>query len=219
MRAVPPCLILCCLPVAIALAAEPLPVCAVSNGLTTSYDIVRGGNVIGRQTIRFTAVGPDLTVVVDMAASLHLLGVRVYNYEHHGEERWRDGTLTSLVTHTDDNGTPRRVDAEFDPQAKAWRGTHGLNPGSAPLFPTSLWNSRTLTQSRLLDRETGDVVAVQVTPAGEEQLHLAGRDVPARKFELAGIVRGRVWYDRAGCWLRALFHTRVDGSVVDIRLR
>ncbi len=218
MKAVPSCLIFFCLPVAIALAAEPLPVCPVASGQTTAYDIVRGGNVIGRQTVRFTAAGPDLTVVIDMAASLHVLGVRVYNYEHHGEERWRDGTLTSLVTHTDDNGTPRHVDAGFDPQTKAWRGTHGLNPGTAPLFPTGLWNSRTLAQSRLLDRETGEVVAVQVTPGAEEQVHLAGRDVPARRFDLAGIVSGTVWYDHAGCWLRALFHTRVDGSVVDIRL-
>ncbi len=218
MRVVPLCLAFCCLPVAIALAADPLPVCPVANGQATAYDIVRGANVIGRQTVRFTAAGQDLTVVIDMQASLHALGVRVYNYEHHGEEHWHAGALVSLVAHTDDDGTPRRVDAVRDSQTDLWRGTHGLNPGTAPLIPTSLWNARTLTQSRLLDRETGDVVAVQVTPGGEENLHLSGRDIPARKFELAGIVRGTVWYDHAGCWLRALFHTRVDGSMIDIHL-
>ncbi len=48
-------------------------------------------------------------------------------------------------------------------------------------------------------------------------LRLGTRSVPAQKFDLAGLVSGSVWYDANGCWVRALFHTRVDGSLVEVR--
>ena len=199
-------------------AADPLPVCQVHNGQVVSYDIVRGGNVIGQQTVRYAVSGPDMTVTIDMHASLHVLGMSVYNYQHHGEERWQGGQMVALVTKTNDDGTPRHVDATRDAQT-GWHGVSGIAPGMAPLLATSLWNSQTVTQTRLLDRETGQVVAVRVTPAGSETLALAGRQVPARKYDFAGLVSGSAWYDANGCWVRALFHTRVDGSLVDIRAR
>jgi hypothetical protein len=50
-------------------------------------------------------------------------------------------------------------------------------------------------------------------------LHLGGRDIPAERFDMSGQVKGSVWYDRAGCWLRALFNTRVDGSQIEVVLK
>ena len=198
--------------------AAPLPTCPVQSGETVSYDIVRGGNVIGRQTVQYTVSGSDLTVDITVAASLHALGIRVYNYEHHGTEHWHDGQMVSLVARTNDNGTPRQVNAIRDPTT-GWQGTHGLAPGMAPLLATSLWNSETVAQTRLLDRETGEIVAVHGTPAGDEVLKLGTREVTAHRFNLAGVVSGSVWYDAAGCWVQALFHTRVDGSQIEVRAR
>ena len=198
--------------------ADPLPLCPVRSGQQVDYDIVRGGNVIGRQTVRYAVSGADMTVTIDMQAALHVLGVRVYNYQHHGEERWHDGQMVALTTKTNDDGTPRQVDATRDPQT-GWRGVSGIAPGMTPLLATSLWNSQTVSQTRLLDRETGQVVAARVTPGPEETLSLPGRQVPTRRYDFAGLVSGSAWYDRSGCWLRALFHTRVDGSLVEVRAR
>ena len=197
-------------------AAAGLPMCPVQNGQTASYDIIRGGNVIGHQTVHYTVAGPDMTVVIDVAASLHALGIRVYNYEHHGTERWHDGQMVGLVTKTDDNGTPRQVNATRDP-ATGWHGVTGQPAGMAPLLATSLWNSQTVTATRLLDRETGEVVPVHVTQAGDEALKLGSRQATAHKFDLAGVVSGTAWYDANGCWVQALFHTRVDGSLIEVR--
>ena len=198
--------------------ADPLPVCRVVNGQTVAYDLVRGGNVIGRQTAHYALNGPDMTVTIDMEASLRAMGIRVYHYQHHGVERWHDGQMVALDAQTDDDGTPRTVHAARDP-AGTWRGVTGLAPGAAPLLATSLWNSQTVTQTRLLDRETGAVVAVRSAPAGDETLTLGGRQVPASKFDLTGLVSGSAWYDRNGCWVQALFHTRVDGSLVEVRAK
>ena len=121
-----------------ALAADLLPVCPVQNGQVAEYDLVRGGNVIGRQTVRYAVNGSDMTVTVDVQAALHALGITVYRYQHHGEERWHGGQMVALAT---------------------------------------------------------------------------------RRFDLSGPVSGSAWYDRNGCWLQALFNTRVDGSRVEVRAR
>ena len=207
---------LSCLAAAPACAAA-LPQCPVQSGQTVGYDIVRGGTVIGAQTVRYTAAGPDLTVEINVSASIRALGVKVYNYEHHGTERWHDGQMVGLVTRTDDDGTPRQVNAMRD--AAGWHGVSGAPPGPAPLLATSLWNSQTVAATRLLDRETGAVVPVHATPAGDEVLKLGSRSVTAHKYDLSGLVSGSAWYDSNGCWVQALFHTRVDGSLVEVRAK
>ena len=199
-------------------ACAALPACPVQNGQTVSYDIVRGTTVIGSQTVHYTIAGPDMTVEIAVNAAIRMMGVRVYNYEHHGTERWHDGQMVGLVTRTDDDGTPRQVNASRD-AAGVWHGVTGPAPGPAPLLSTSLWDNQTVLATRLLDRETGAIVPVRVTPAGDEVLRLGARSVPAHRFDLAGIVSGSAWYDANGCWVRALFHTRVDGSVVEVRAK
>ena len=206
------------LPLGVAARAGSLPQCPVQAGQVVSYDILRGGTVIGAQTVRYTVAGLDLTVEIAVNASIRALGLRVYNYEHHGTERWHDGQMVGLVTRTDDDGTPRAVNATRDP-AGVWHGLSGPSPGAAPLLATSLWNSQTTAATRLLDRETGAVVPVRVVAAGDEVLKLGSRSVPAHKYDLSGLVSGSAWYDSNGCWVRALFHTRVDGSLVEVRAR
>lgn len=197
--------------------AAPLPMCPIQSGQTSNFDILRGGNVIGHQTVAYQVTGPDMTVTIDVAASLRALGVRVYNYEHHGVEHWHDGQMVGLDSKTDDDGTPRQVHAFKD--AGGWHGTTGPAPGNAPLLATSLWDSQTTAATRLLDRETGAIVAVHVAPAGAESLHLGSRQVSAEKYDMTGLVSGDAWYDANGCWVQALFHTRVDGSLVEVRAR
>lgn len=199
-------------------AYAALPACPVQNGQTVSYDIVRGTTVIGSQTVHYTVAGPDMTVEIAVNAAIRVMGVRVYNYEHHGTERWHDGQMVGLVARTDDDGTPRQVNASRD-AAGVWHGVTGPAPGPAPLLTTSLWNNQTISATRLLDRETGAIVPVRVTPAGDEVLRLGARSVPAHRFDLAGLVSGSAWYDANGCWVRALFHTRVDGSLVEVRAK
>jgi hypothetical protein len=199
-------------------AAAPLPVCPVTNGKVLSYDIVRGGNVIGHETLRWAVSGPDTTVTMDTNASLHALGIRVYHYEHHGEEKWHDGQMVSLVSKTDDDGIPRHVAVSRDPSG-AWRGIVGTQPGAIPLISSTLWNDQIVQQTRILNHETGEVVPVHATSAGQQAIKLPDREVTATQYELAGPVKGTVWYDTTGCLVQAKFHTKVDGSLIEMQAR
>ena len=199
-------------------SAASLPLCPVTNGQTVNYDIMRGGDLIGHQTVHYAIAGQDLTVTIDVAAAVTMLGVRVFRYQHHGEEAWHDGQMVRLVTTTDDDGTPRHVDVTRDPQTGVWHGVVGPQPGSAPLLSTSFWNIQTVLQTRLIDRETGKIVAVHVDAPVAQTLQLGTRQLTTSKYDLAGPVKGTVWYDARGCWIQALYHTAVDGSLIEVHV-
>lgn len=199
--------------------AATLPMCPVTDGMTASYDIVRGGSVIGRHTVQFAKRGADLVVTIGVTAALYALGVRVYHYEHHGTELWRDGRMLQMDTRTVDDGDQHTVNARMDPASGIWTGLPAKVPVTGPLLASSLWNSETVRQTRFLDNETGAVNPLRVTPAGEEALTLAGKQVRASRFEMAGNTAGSVWYDGSGCWVRALFKSPLDGSMIDVRAR
>jgi hypothetical protein len=197
-------------------AAEAPPLCPVKHGQVQTYDVVRSGSVIGTQTVRFTGSGEDLDVEVEIGASVELLSISVYKYHHHAHERWVHGEFAGLDSETDDDGTPRRVAVHRDPHSGELRGVVGHPAVAGPVMPASLWNSRIVTQTRVIDRETGELVPMTARQVGEDTLQIAGREVRAERFDIDGPVKGTAWYDRAGCWLRAKFNTRVDGSEVEI---
>ena len=200
-------------------AAGSLPVCRVVNGQVAVYDIVRGGRVIGQHILHFTLSGTDLTVEVDVAVTLRALGVTVYRYQHHAQERWRAGVMVSMVSRTDDDGTVQQVNASLNLADGTWRGTGGAPPGAGPLMATSLWNSTTLSQTRLLDHETGQIVPVHASPLRPDTVTLGERQVPAFRSDLVGGTAGSVWYDENGCWVRAMFNSPVDGSLLEVRAK
>ena len=174
--------------------------------------------MIGQETLRFSVSGRDLTVTIDVTAALHALGIRVYRYGHHAEERWHDGQMVSLVTRTDDDGIPRKVDASRDPATGLWHGVTGVAPGPAPPRSTSVGYSQTVGPSRLLDRETGAVFPVRDGAGTEQALQIGQHQVATTKFDLSGVIAGSVWYDGNGCWVQGLYHTRVDGSLIELRV-
>ena len=147
-----------------------------------------------------------MTVTIDVAVALHMLGIRVFRYSHHGEETWHDGQMVRLVTTTDDDGTPRHVDASRDAQTGTWRGVVGPQPGPAPLLSSSFWNIQTVLQTRLLDRETGKIIAMHADAPSAQTLQLGQRQVATSKYDLAGPVKGSVWYDGNGCWVQGGLH-------------
>ena len=200
-----------------ACSAASLPACPITNGQIANYDIIRAGSVIGHQTTRYAIAGPDLTVTTDVAAALRVMGIRVYHYQHHGEEFWRDGQMVHLVTTTDDDGTPRHVDATRDPKTGVWSGITGPQPGPAPLMTTSLWNIQTVQQTRLLDREKGTIVSVHADAPTTQTIQIGTRQITASKYDLTGPVSGAVWYDTNGCWVQALYHTLIDGSLIEVQ--
>ena len=87
--------------------------------------------------------------------------------------------------------------------------------GAGDLLTTnSLW-TRTLTaQTRIVDAQQGEVVAVAVVADGSERLG-GGAGIEADRFRFATPTwHGRLWYDRDGTWHKATLAR--DGKTITL---
>lgn len=133
----------------------------------------------------------DRTLHSDAEFAVKILGITAYRYRHHAVEQWQGNCLRSLSSTTDDDGKPSRVRADRD---------GGLGDGCTMSF--AYWNPAMLTQTRLLNAQTGRIETVQVQPAGAGTLAVAGASVAAMRYRIVGASQPiDVWYAANGDWV------------------
>lgn len=136
---------------------------------------------------RFRIAGGNATRVVDSEASfdVRILGVPVYRYRHSNSETWQNGCLKWIDSETDANGTPYAVDL-----SKTATGYRIATPNETRTYPDdclmsfAYWDQRFLRQQRLLNIQTGELVAVEIQSLGESERQVANRTVPVKGFRV-----------------------------------
>ena len=130
------------------------------------------------------------------------LGFSAYRYRHHAEERWAGDCLASLVSSTDDDGRPERV--ELAKSGDANRITTAtatvVEPGC--LMTYAYWNPAMRTRARLLNPQTGRVDAVRIERVADGDVTVAGRPVAATDWRITGgDAPVDVWISAQGEWV------------------
>lgn len=185
---------------------------AVAPAERLTFDILRDGTPIGRHTVAFRRDGARLEVEVAIDIEVALAFLTLFRYRHRNREIWQDGRLIDLETETDDDGTRHRVRARAE--AGGLRVEAGPENGAelfrAPpdILPTSYWHPQTPSQTRLLDTQSGRVLAVAIEPRGREAVAFAGAQIPARRYAVSGDLTLDLWYTAEGRWLKAAFAAR-----------
>lgn len=173
-----------------------------------AFDVLREGRSIGHHLITFRPDGGDLYVDIEIALQVDFAFLTLFRYEHRNREHWRDGRLISLVSQTDDNGTPYRVRATAADDGLRIEGNEGSYTAPADLMPTSYWNPRTVEQSRLLDSQRGRLLSVEVQAKGNDQVILPRQAVEARQYRMAGDLNLDIWYGAQGELLKLAFEAK-----------
>jgi hypothetical protein len=163
----------------------------------------------GRQVLRSTA-----------RFEVRLLGFTAYRYRHEAEEHWSGGCLASLTANTQDNGRQLRVEAQRTPQGSLAVATDEARQDvSGCVMSYAYWDPRFLTQSRLLNPQTGRIDAVRIQPRGNATVSIGGRERPARQYELVSDRFSiQLWYSPEGEWLQLDSITQ-DGRRLRYRLQ
>lgn len=134
-----------------------------------SFTVRKSGADIGEYAVRFAERDGELVVDIEANIRVRFAFVTVYRYTQRTREIWHDGTLQSLVSDVDDNGTPYKISAAQRDGRLVVDG-HAekldLAPGTLPL---SYWNYRLMRESRAFDLQWGSLADIEVAARGRRR--------------------------------------------------
>lgn len=201
------------------LAAAPA-VTAAESVREWLFEVSLDGKPIGEHRFTVGTDGERTTVRSRARFDVKVLGFTAYRYRHEADEVWRKGCLESLRARTDDDGTALAVDAEpVDGAGLRVTSPKGIASYPGCVMGFAYWNPAMLQQSRLLNVQTGEYLAVAVAPLAEQPVQVRGEPVPAKRWKLTGPDNPlELWYGSDGQWL-ALDSTVTGGRKLRYRLR
>jgi Family of unknown function (DUF6134) len=178
------------------------------------FNVLLDNKPIGYHSFRLTFENGDQILQSQADLALKVLGFSAYRYQHAATERWEKGCLTNIESHTRDNGKASTLKgmkkaAEFVLDSP--KGETAL-PGCVMSF--AYWNPAILKQTRLLNAESGDYLAVRVQSLGSETLALTGNRVMAKRYRLSTskyVID--LWYSTGNQWLALETRTASGGHL------
>ncbi|MEQ9638809.1 MAG: DUF6134 family protein [Alphaproteobacteria bacterium] len=182
------------------------------------FDIIRNGDPIGTHRFRFERAGERVDVAIDIQIKVKVLLLTVYDYQHSNRETWENGQLVRLLTQTDDNGDPHRVDGQLTPAGFKVVSEANQHVMAEPVIPTSYWRTDTVNARQMLNTQTGELMNVTITPGSETRIKARGQEIEARHYVISGDLDLEIWYD-ADDVLVGLRFAGSDGSVIEYSLR
>jgi hypothetical protein len=177
------------------------------------YALSRNGDVVGQQRIDLVRDDGKLTVVSDTQLDVKFLGFNLYGFRQHVEEVWQDGALLSLISESDDDGTPKKVSMARQGERLVGDYNGRARDVSAKLLTTTFWNVDVVRQKVILDCFKGKARDVTVEDRGETTVKLPTGEVKARHYVVAGEFARELWYDADGILVSGQMVAK-DGSIV-----
>ncbi len=176
------------------------------------FDIVRGNDKIGTDTVDIERQNDTTTVKVKTDVSVKVMFIEAYRYEHSCDETWKNGQLVAFKSQTNDNGTKHAINVTAAPDKLSMDadGKHTDLPKSA--VPASLWGKDAIHQFDVFDPDTGKRMSLKVTDLGEETLTIHGTPRQTHHYKIADTLKGAdfardVWFDGD-----TLVRTKIIGS-------
>jgi len=164
------------------------------------------GTPAGEHRVSFRRDRDRLLVTTHISITVKVLIFTAFRFEHDAEEVWHDGRLVSVRSTTDDDGT--RLMVSGDAVADGFRIIGEDGPYLAPaklLTSNTLWDSRLIRETRLIDVQHGGEVGLVVKPLGLGMVDTPHGQVPASRYQIiTPNYAGSVYFDGDGRWVKGL---------------
>ena len=156
---------------------------------------------IGHHRFTLTEQGGVREMKVRARFDARFYAVFSYHYAHDADEHWAGNCLQSLTAVTDDDGKKTSVQAQREGGVLAVTGARSLQLDHC-VMTFAYWNPLTLTQSHLLNPQTGEYEAVRIDDLGKEMITVRGVQVSANHYRVNGPKHPiNLWYSTSGEWL------------------
>ena len=183
-----------------------------------NFRVMLDGQPIGRHRYSVTPQGERREVRSDAAFEVRVLGFVAYRYRHQARERWQRDCLSALDANTDDDGRVSRIDAARDDAGLRITGADEPRVLPGCVLSYAYWNPAMLTQTRLLNAQTGELDTLRIERVGPGSVDVAGAAVPAVRWRVSGAHAPiELWYSAQGEWL-GLDSTVAGGRRLSYRL-
>lgn len=191
-------------------AAAAGPAAAAEVGVPSvgdwNFRALLDGKPIGQH--RFTVTrnagtqGDERKVLSEANFAVKFLGITAYRYRHTATEQWRGDCLAALSATTDDDGKLSSVRTDADGNALNVKTATTAQSLKGCVMSFAYWNPAIQTQTRLLNAQTGQAEAVQVSRIGSGSVEVRGQAVTATQFRITGPAQPiDVWYSAQGEWI------------------
>ena len=175
------------------------------------FDIVRGGDKIGTDTVDIERQNDTTTVKIKTDLSVKVMFIEAYRYEHSCYETWKNGQLIAFKSRTNDNGTKHAIDVTAAPDKLSMDADGRQIDLPKTAAPASLWGMGAIHQFDAFDPDTGKRLSIEVTDLGNETLTIHDVTHQAHHYKIADTLTGdfarEVWFDGD-----VLVRTKVVGS-------
>lgn len=189
------------------LARAAASVVSPTNAANRRFSILYKGDRIGAHIVSYSAMTGETRITTEIDLRIRALFFTVLSFNHHSEEIWRDGRLTSLKSETVEHGEKLQVAGMAT--ARGFRvvskgGPFIAAPGA--LTSNDLWTPAVLQQTTVIDAQHGGVIGVTMCKLADEQIGVSGRQVRATRYRfITPYLAGSIWYDDGGLWVHGEF--------------
>lgn len=137
-----------------------------------------------------------------------------YSYRHNNVERWNGKCLDSINAITDDNGKQYEVSGRAASDAFVVSTNKAISRYSACVKTFAYWSPEFLTETTLLNAQTGEMINVDSEFIGNETIKHKGKNVSAWHHRLHGDnLQIDLWYSVDDQWL-ALESLTESGRII-----
>ena len=181
------------------------------------FDVRIDDKDVGFHKFNLRQVSSGYTMDATVEFRYKILGVTLFSYEHAVNERYdTDLCLQSISSETKTNGKTQSLNGRAIAEGFALSAQPAIQPatsvGAKCLMTFAYWTPKLLSQSQILNGQTGELVDVLIRPensADSDQLIYA---LTGDKIDV------RLGYDEVGNW-RSLDSTLQNGRLLSYRLR
>ena len=176
------------------------------------------GSQVGQHSVVFRAEGERLAVTTHIDITVKVLFFTAFEFRHDAEEVWQSGRLASVTSTTNDNGTALKVTGTAAADGFRIIGADGPFLASAKLLTSNtLWDSRLVRESSMIDVQHGGEVGLVAKLLGEESVDTPQGRVRARRYQIiTPHYAGSLFYDADGRWVKGLIEQQ--GEILEYAL-
>jgi hypothetical protein len=184
----------------------PFPFAYAANRRDLSFRALWKRRSVGRHSVTFRPDGDRVTVETHIEVVIKVLFSDVFRLLHDGEEIWHSGRLVSIASTTEADGARFQVSGTAVQSGFRIVGPDGPFLAAAGLLTSdSIWDSRIVHETRLIDVQHGSEIGLVARPLGNEKVDTPQRAVLANRYQMiTPHYAGSVFYDEDQRWVKAL---------------